>query len=277
MQKKIHFVTGKGGVGKSVLAAGLAHKLSAQGSCLLAELGDHSFFQDYLQIPKVSYQPIPYEKYKICLWTGAECLREYARHLIKVESLFRLFFENSVMRTFINIAPALPELAIMGKITSGPRKHGPAMDYDSLIIDAYATGHFIALMKAGPGMASAVPFGPMGEQSRSISETLKNPEICQYHIVTLPEELPLKEAIELKAQLKSEFGVDSQIYLNKTLDLSNIDFPQNPFGEYLRFQAQKIEFARGYLRERKEEFIEIPWILEGTGAEIVRKVGEALK
>lgn len=276
MQKKIHFVTGKGGVGKSVLAAALAQKNSQSSRCLLAELGDHSFYQDYLGTPTIGYHPTPYKNFSIALWTGAECLREYAKHLIKVESLFKLFFENNVMRTFINIAPALPELAIMGKITSGPRQHGPPMNYDTLVVDAYATGHFLALMKAGPGMASAVPFGPMGEQSRSITEVLKNPKICEYHIVTLPEELPLKESLELKAQLQTEFGVHSRIYLNKTLHLSGLEFPANPFGAYLRFQAQKIEFAKNYLAQKGESFTEIPWVLEGDGKEIVQKVSEAL-
>ncbi|MFP5518809.1 MAG: arsenical pump-driving ATPase [Bdellovibrionia bacterium] len=278
MQKKIHLVTGKGGVGKSVLAAALALRESQRGSSLLAELGDRSFYQDFLGLGPVSYHPTRYQSVDVVLWSGADCLREYAKYLIKVDSLTKLFFENSVMRTFVNIAPALPELAIMGKVTSGPRRHGPPLKYDYLTVDAFATGHFLALMRAAPAMAQAIPFGPMGEQGRGILKTLQDKELCEYHIVTLPEELPLKETLELKAQLESEFGVIPKIYLNKAFNVhDNFRFPESDFGEYLKFQVSKTKFAQDYLNEKQISFTEIPWFLHGTGAEIVQSVVEVLK
>lgn len=277
MQKKIHFVTGKGGVGKSVFAAALALKSGAESSTLLVELGDQSFYQDYLQTPPISYHPVALEKFSVALWSGAECLKEYARHLIKIEALYRLFFENAVMRTFINIAPALPELAVMGKVTSGPRKHGPPLHFETLVIDAYATGHFLALMNASPAMAQAVPFGPMGEQSRSISQTLKTKDLCEFHIVTLPEEMPLKETLELKKKLESDFNITPKIYLNKVFDLPDAEkAPKDAFGDYLRYQHEKTCFARDYLKNAGVEFYELPWVLEASGWKIVKGVAEAL-
>ncbi|MBV2169811.1 MAG: AAA family ATPase, partial [Bdellovibrio sp.] len=176
MKQEIHFVTGKGGVGKSVVAAALALKKSREGKkVLLVELGDQSFYKDFFDLPAVGYQPTAIApNLSLALWTGEACLQEYARHFIKVESLAKLFFENAVMKAFINVAPALPELAIMGKVTSGPRKHGPALPFDCLVVDAFATGHFVALLEAPKGMAQAVQFGPMGEQSRSIDACIRN-------------------------------------------------------------------------------------------------------
>ena len=194
MKQEIHFVTGKGGVGKSVVAAALAFKKSQEGKkVLLVELGDQSFYKDFFGLAQVGYQPVQLRpQLSIALWTGEQCLQEYARHLIKVETLAKLFFENAIMRAFINVAPGLPELAILGKVTSGPRKHGPPLPFDCLVVDAFATGHFIALMEAPQGMAQAVQFGPMGEQSRSIDACLRNEELSRYHIVSLAEELPLR-------------------------------------------------------------------------------------
>jgi anion-transporting ArsA/GET3 family ATPase len=225
---KITFVTGKGGVGKSALAASLALSKAQKGlKVLLVELGDQSFYKDFFNLPKVEYKPTKLqENLDISLWSGPACLEEYAKYLLKIERLYQLFFENPVMRTFINIAPALPELAIVGKITSGHRKVGPPLTYDEIIIDTYATGHFLALLRAPKGMAEVVKFGPMGEQTRSIQKVLFDPEITSIEIVTLPEGLPTTESLELAHKLESEFNFKPRIWVNKclTTGLSAQDF-----------------------------------------------------
>jgi len=217
---EIIFVTGKGGVGKSAVAAAFAYRSSQLGKkTLLVELGDQSFYQDYFDLEQVEYKPLQLrENFDIALWTGQESLKEYALHLIKVEALYRLFFENKVTRALISVAPALPELAILGKITSGPpRNVGPKMNYDCIVVDAYASGHFMALLQAPAGMAEAVGFGPMGEQSRSIQAVLANPDLCQYVVVSLPEELPVTEALELSEKIEKSVGVKPLHLLNHCL------------------------------------------------------------
>nr|BFD64625.1 hypothetical protein BdHM001_33060 [Bdellovibrio sp. HM001] len=241
-------------MGKSILAAALALKLSQEGKkTLLVELGDQSFFKDFFGVPQVGFQPTSIRpNLSLALWTGEACLQEYARHFIKVESLAKLFFENAVMRAFINVAPALPELAILGKVTSGPRKHGPPLPFDCVVVDAFATGHFIALLEAPKGMAEAVQFGPMGEQSRSIDAHLRNPEICKYHVVTLPEELPLKEADELISRLKAEFSIAPELILNKMMETSvsegELQAVQNEGGDLAKFA----EYLESHIQRQKQ-------------------------
>lgn len=284
MNQEIHFVTGKGGVGKSMVAAGLALKLSQQGKkTLLVEMGDQSFFQDFFNLEKVTYKPTILRKnLDLALWSGQEALREYALHLIKVERLYKIFFENAVMKAFINVAPALPELAIMGKITSGPRKHGPPLSYDALVVDSFATGHFMALMRSAPGMLKAVSFGPMGEQSRGIERVLRDPHICRYHIVTLPEELPLKEAGELQKFLRDEFGVEAGILVNKFLqteieveDLQSLKTTSadlKAFADYLKFHLER---QGEFLKKAKKldaQFKKIPLILDSDNWKLIESV-----
>lgn len=289
MNQEIHFVTGKGGVGKSVVAAGLALQKAEQGKrVLLVELGDQSFFKDFFDLPDVGFKPVSLrENLSVVLWTGESCLREYATYLIKVDALAKLFFENAVMKAFINVAPGLPELAILGKITSGPRKHGPALPFDCIVVDAFATGHFLALLEAPKGMASVVKMGPMGEQSRSIERILKNPEICKFHVVTLPEELPMKEADELLSRLKSEFGIDAELILNKVLEtplnLSELDKVSKGSGDlaqfatYLKEQTERQDEIKKEASQKSKAVTQIPLYFEDKAWSLVENVKGRLR
>ncbi len=289
MKQEIHFVTGKGGVGKSVVAAALALKLSRQGkNVLLVELGDQSFFKDFFELADVTFHPQQIKpNLSLALWTGESCLREYAQYLVKVESLAKLFFDNAVMRAFINIAPGLPELAMLGKITSGPRKYGPPMNFDCLVVDAFATGHFKALMEAPAGMAQAVQIGPMGEQSRSIIRVLKDSEITKYHIVSLPEELPLKESMELAETLRKEFEVEPTLVMNKVLD---VNIPRSSlqtaeslttsdlglFAQYLEQQLDRQSQITDQAKAQFKKIIKVPLFFETNPWTLVEKAVEKL-
>ncbi len=280
--QKIVFVTGKGGVGKSVYAASLARKYSEDGKrTLLVELGDESFFKSFFQLPAVSYQPIRTQgPFEVALWSGADCLKEYALHLLKSEAIYRLFFENKVSRTLIQIAPGLPELSILGKITSGPRKHGPSSPHDIIVVDSYATGHFLALLRAPKGMANAVSFGPMGEQSRGILKSVMDPNACEYHIVTLAEELPVKEAIELHDQLKSEFSITAHVVLNKTLNTSlraeDLNAGKNEFVNYIKDTLAREDDARARLKSKDLSSFELPHIYEKTSYALIEELAKEI-
>lgn len=216
---QIHLVTGKGGVGKSTFALALGKKLARQNrKVLVVELGEESYFSHFLNLPPLAYAPTPYPAggFDVARWDGTSALSEYVRHLLKLDSLHKIFFENQVTRSLVDAAPGLKELAILGKITSGPpRWVGPKMDYDDLVVDAFATGHFLALLRAPLGMSQTFRRGPMAEQTQAIMQTLNHPQWTQLHIVSLPEELPIVETIESIQELNQLLKIKPQIWLNK--------------------------------------------------------------
>ena len=98
------------------------------------------------------------------------------------------------------------------------------MPFSEIVIDAFATGHFMNLFRAPKAMSEIISFGPMGEQSRGIDQWLRDANFCHVHIATLAEDLPITETIELYNNLKSEFGITAKVYLNKLLKLNDVDF-----------------------------------------------------
>lgn len=281
MNYQTHFVTGKGGVGKSAYAAALALSLSQKSRrVLLIELGDRSFYQDYLGLSHIGYTPVSFKKnLDVALWSSESSLREYAKYLLKVDKIAELFFDNPVMRSLVDIAPALQELAILGKITSGPRKHGPTLAYDDLVIDAYSTGHFLALLNAPKGMSEAITLGPMGEQSRSIQNVLFDSKLTNYSIITLPEELPIQESKELYNELNKQYGINAKIVLNKVLqvDNSNDELKKiissnssfSSFASYILKTKYKAEEAQSIIKAITKNHTLLPLVLDDSPAEVI--------
>lgn len=280
---KILFVSGKGGVGKSSFAAALALRKAREGHrTLLVELGDTSFYA--LALGKsVGNTPVPWrDGVDLALWDGPACLREYALHLIKSSALYTLFFENRVSKSLIQVAPGLSELAIIGKITSGPPRHvGPKIPYDVLVIDAYSSGHFLALLNAPLGFAKAIRFGPMAEQTEGILSVLRDPEICEYNFVTLAEALPLQETQELLAKFRESIPVEPKIVLNRWLPVevtqALAECPAQNLDLFLEDQTRKAHQQKEAekLFQSQERCI-LPWILSNRFDESVMQLADRM-
>jgi anion-transporting ArsA/GET3 family ATPase len=288
-EQKILFVSGKGGVGKSLVAAAIAREQAKAGRrVLLAEIGETSYFRDYWNLKTVGHTPTPHpDGFDIALWSGDSCLHEYVLYYLRMERLYKLFFENRVMRALVNVAPGLNELAILGKITSGLRKVGPELRYDLIVVDGYATGHAMALFEAPKGMMEAVKFGPMGHHGREMANLLSDPKTCGYVLVTLLEELPIVETLEFKQALKAEFNAEPVIVANRVLPLPA------PVKELERLQAHSQGGTKDFtsyllgVTGRQREFLaelrksvatvlEVPQVFSADPDELVRNAGEAL-
>lgn len=276
--QQISFITGKGGVGKSMISYAYALKKAKAGErVLLIEIGETSFF-DRMLGSKNNKITNEFSNLSTTIYSGESCLREYILHYVKIEKVTDLFFDNKVMRALIKAAPALKELALMGKFTSGVRNIGYPMEYDRVVIDGYATGHFLALMRAPKGMYEAIKFGPMGEQCLSIQKVLSNPEHCEYKIVTLPEELPVTEALELDQTLQQEFQVEADIICNKVLPSDFIQSlaqasENNKFIESYKLSAQEQQKSIHFLKQKKQTQL-VPYVFETDPVVLLKTLSE---
>ncbi|MCB0422378.1 MAG: ArsA family ATPase [Bdellovibrionales bacterium] len=281
--KKIYMVTGKGGVGKSAVAGALAMRLAASNlRVLLVEVGETSYFAHVFK-KSISEEPTTLQPgLDASRWTGESSLKELFSHLLKIQSLVTLLFDNRVMRALVRVAPALKELAILGKLTSGVRHFGPPIDYDVVILDSFSSGHFLNLLNVPQGMLEVIRRGPMYEQSREIHRTLLDHELTEIIIVTLPEEMPMTEAVELEAELKQR-GYSTQVVCNRVLrsplnpaslqSLSEQNLEKG-YSEFINYLSARLDRQSLSLDIYQGPIHRLPLVLSSDSLKVIRDLSE---
>ncbi|MBP6777728.1 MAG: hypothetical protein KA151_10795 [Piscinibacter sp.] len=217
---RIVFVTGKGGVGKSAVAAATALQFARAGQrVLLVELGSRSFYGPWLGLP-ADTRAVPWQpRIGIALWDVESALREYIGHYLVFKAAARSVLNNAVMKALVAAAPSVAELAILGQLTA-PMRHGwYKREVDTVVVDAHATGQFMALLRAPRGLSNTVASGAMHRHTSEMSKLLADPAICAYRIVTMAEEMPISEACEMAGAIRAETGLAADIICNRLIDL----------------------------------------------------------
>jgi anion-transporting ArsA/GET3 family ATPase len=218
---RIIFVTGKGGVGKSSVAAATALQLARQGqSVLLVEFGHRSFYGPFLGLA-VGNEPVQWRPgIGVACWDVEEALREYITHYLVFKSAANKILSNTVMKALAGAAPSVSEIAILGKLAAPMLHTWYKRDVDVVVVDGYATGQFMTLLRAPRGLSSTAAGGPLHRQTQAITKLLADPKVCEYRMVTLAEEMPVSEACEMFIDIHRETGQQPTLYCNRMLDIA---------------------------------------------------------
>ncbi len=205
--RQIHFITGKGGVGKSLVACALARRFVDDGRrTLLVQVNARDSHAPLLGIAPVG-DDIALAGPR--LWTvnlqPAQAMREYALMTLKLETLYKAVFENRLTRTFLRFVPSLNELTMMGKLWfHAEEKQGGGRRFERIVVDCPSTGHAVKLLGVSKVLTDVVRVGPMRDKTKQMTATFADRKRSAIHVVTLPEELPVNETIELLGVLQRE-------------------------------------------------------------------------
>lgn len=205
LDRRLVVVTGKGGVGKSTVAAALATLAARRGKrVLVAEVdarervapmlgGRPSGPVVRLVLPNISTVNVD----------PRHALEEYALMVVKVRAIYQAVFENRVVRFFLRAVPSLAETLMLGKILHEARSEsGGKPRWDLVIVDAPATGHAVQLLGVPKALLDTVPAGPLRRDAEWMQALLTDPARTSVVLVSLPEEMPVSETVELDAQVR---------------------------------------------------------------------------
>ena len=206
---RLHVVTGKGGTGKTTVAAALALALAAGGRrVLLCEVENRQGIAQLFDVP-----PLPYEERKIAVASGggdvhALAIEPKAALLEYLELFYRLGRAGKMLEKLgaidfaTTIAPGVRDVLLTGKVYEAARrrsKTGPV--YDAIVLDAPPTGRITQFLNVNEEVVDLAKVGPIRNQAGSIMGLLRSPATA-VHLVTVLEEMPVQETQDGVAELR---------------------------------------------------------------------------
>jgi anion-transporting ArsA/GET3 family ATPase len=245
--RRLVFVTGKGGVGKSTVAAGLALLAAERGlRVLVVEVDAKGNLCDFFEGPPARYTPTEvYRGVSVMAMDTEQSLQEYLALNLRLPMFARIGPLARVFEFVATAAPGVKEILTVGKIAWEVREalEGRA-PWDLVVVDAAATGHIVAQLGAPEAIQELVQVGVVRTQTDWMAELLADPEITALAIVATPEEMPVNETIELVTRVRNELRVPlGAVVVNRVLPEL---FSR---GEEATFEALREDTALARLRE----------------------------
>jgi anion-transporting ArsA/GET3 family ATPase len=238
-------VTGKGGVGKTTVTASLARYAASHGKRVLcAEMvGDpaaSSALADALGVERLDVEPVTVAPgIKAVLLAPHLGHVRFLRDVLPMKLLADTAMRSAAIRRFLAAAPTFPEMGVLYRLLDLARKKlkDGTDEYEMIIVDLPATGHALALAQIPASILRVIPTGPIANAVREGLELLTDNARTGAVVVTLPETLPVSEALELIKGIEHHHIPVSRLFVNRV--------PFDPFSEEERAVVRGLLVGRG--------------------------------
>jgi anion-transporting ArsA/GET3 family ATPase len=243
LDKQLVFVTGKGGVGKSTVAAALGMLASRRGlRTVVAELSGQDRVQRLFEHGGEHFHEVEVAPDLFTISIDPDhAMDEYLR--VKVGAVGHMLGSSRLFHAFAMATPGMRELLSIGKVwelSQPQRRTHDAAPYDLVIVDAPATGHGVGLLRTPRTFAEIARVGPIAHQGRQIAATIADHAFTGVVAVATPEEMPVNETLSLRDSLAQEdLGLD--------LVVLNALYPMRFDGQEIKQLAVALRRARSPL------------------------------
>jgi anion-transporting ArsA/GET3 family ATPase len=211
LDKRLVVVTGKGGVGKTTVAAALGLLAARQGRrTVVCEVAQQERLAGLFGARDVGHGEVELAPGLFSVSVQPErAMHEWLRHQLKSGALAGLLGHSRLFGYLTAAAPGVTELVTVGKVwdLAQVKRRTGGSAFDLVIMDAPATGHALALLRAPRTYANIARVGPIARQAGSIDAFLRDSSATGVLSVALPEEMPVNETVDLEQRLADDLGM----------------------------------------------------------------------
>jgi anion-transporting ArsA/GET3 family ATPase len=212
LDKRLIFITGKGGVGKSTVSAALGMAAARRGKrTMICEVAHQERISHLFERQGVGYHETEIAPNLFAFSIDPQrALEEYLLLQIRIKPLYDLLFKNRIFTYFAAATPGLRELVTVGKVwelSQLDRRVKRGGKYDLVLVDAPATGHGLGLLRTPKTFGEIARVGPVKRQADTIYEFITDSRLTGVCAVAWPEEMPVNETLDLERRLQSELGM----------------------------------------------------------------------
>jgi anion-transporting ArsA/GET3 family ATPase len=284
--RELVVVTGKGGVGKTTAAAALGRLLAARGRrVLLLECDPRESLYRLLGVPPSGGGFVAAgSRLHVQNLRPRDVVDRLVRERIKLGFVVDRVLASPVYRHFVDGAPGMQQAALLGhamEVVLG-RAGREVPDVDTVVLDAPATGHGVSMLAAPLRVSEVIEEGPVGKLVRELAAFLQDPARTSTVAVTLAEEMPVQETLELAASMRERFGRGPDLVLVNGLypepSESATDTPETDVHALWRDRrgAQDRELAR-LTRSWTGPRVDLPLVPAHDGGQRVDRLVELLR
>ncbi len=314
MATQLHIVSGKGGTGKTTVAAALAMALAGKNRrVLLVEVEGRQGIAQLFDVPPLTYDE---QQIAVGLDGGAvyglsveaeAALLEYLQMYYRLGRAGKALDKFGVIDFTTTIAPGLRDVLLTGKVYEAARRlNDNGYVYDAIVVDAPPTGRITRFLNVNTEVAGLAKVGPIKKQADSIMTMMRAPS-TRVHLTTLLEPMPTQETLDAIAELKKENLPVGHIIINRTRSpmfnqserskISNKKISANKIGSILESVDVDSKFApellaegrahverldledeqREVLRSGSRPSVELPEIDEGIDLAAIFELAQRLK
>jgi anion-transporting ArsA/GET3 family ATPase len=210
---RVLIVSGKGGVGKTTIAASLALTAARTGKKVcVVEMDQKGRLTKIFGRGPAGYEPSEIFPDVWAISVSAEdALIEYLDVQYHMKRISKAFSGVHFIDYITTAAPGLKDILVLGKIwylERGRAGGASKQDFDLIVVDAPAAGHMLTFLSAPSGLSDAVRVGPIRRQAEWLQEMLQDPARTRVHLATLAEEMPVSETLETATQLRERISIE---------------------------------------------------------------------
>lgn len=219
MEKRVIFISGKGGVGKTALTAAIGKAVSTHSRVLVVSIDQPETMAGFLKMDRIPNEPVEVTQKLSAVYLDRDVvLNQFIQNLVRIKSAADWISAHPLFPYISSVAPGIKEYLILNRIRLFAETNDD--EFQTILVDTPATGHALDFFNITKLLRGMIRSGPFFTQAIKTDAFLKNSRMTRIVLVTLPLEIPIRETIDFQQRLQTRLNLSAFSVILNNYELS---------------------------------------------------------